>query len=108
MESIISLAKSLLLQSDMTARLAGVTRIRRDTNKQEFTWDHLGITVIYDFRYQVGLGVIPGERFFYHGNEWNGTEHANDCSFKGTNGTEQNRMEQMIKKVETRPALISG
>lgn len=58
MEGMINLAKSLLLQSDMTARLDGLTRIHRDTNKQEFTWDHLGITVIYEFRYQVGLGVV--------------------------------------------------
>ena len=74
MESIINLAKSLLLQSDMTARLDSVPRIHRDTNKQEFTWDHLGITVIYEFRYQVGLGVVPGELFFCHENNINRTE----------------------------------
>ena len=72
MEGMINLAKSLLLQSDMTARLDGLSRIHRDTNKQEFTWDHLGITVIYEFRYQVGLGVVV----------------------TGTKLTEQNRMER--------------
>ena len=92
MENIINLAKSLLLQSDMTARLAGVTRIRRDTNKQEFTWDHLGITVIYEFRYQVGLGVIPGERFFYHGNK-HGTERNTPMIVLSRGRTEQNRTE---------------
>ena len=92
MESIINLAKSLLLQSDMTARLAGVTRIRRDTNKQEFTWDHLGITVIYDFRYQVGLGVIPGEHFFYH-RGMNGTERNMPMIVLSRRGTKQNRTE---------------
>ena len=51
-ESILSLAKSLLLQPDMIADLAGITRIRRDTSKQKFTWDHLGITVILELKNQ--------------------------------------------------------
>ena len=52
MESIVSLAKSLLLQPAMITDLAGITRIRRDTTKQEFTWDHLGITVILELKNQ--------------------------------------------------------
>ena len=51
-ESILSLAKSLLLQPDMIADLAGITRIRRDTSKQKFSWDHLGITVILELKNQ--------------------------------------------------------